>query len=205
MNRITLIRSDCLGLNNGDDIIKSYWSLDGPEPWGWEETGKIHVYGLSGVSNNEIEKVIEIITEVINGFSLPLSVKKGNIDKKDDLEQLVKLCSYTDEIDFEYLEKALNRRRKETKFLPYGVVIVVNQSYSFKQSNHEVAIYGISSSNQGLIVIKRKHIGIATKHEFGHMIGINNHHPNCVMQSNCIPPEFCKKCQNKINNIWKYE
>lgn len=181
---------------------KSYWRTNGQEPWEWDKTGKIRVYGLSGVSYNEIETVIEIITGVINQFSLPLSVQKGNTHKKDEVEQLVKHCSEEDEIDFNYLEEELDRLRRETKFLPCGLIIVVNETYSFKESSHERAVYG-SASYEGVMVVKREYIDIATKHEFGHMIGLGQHHEKCVMDYRCIHGKFCEYCQTEIKKMWE--
>jgi hypothetical protein len=86
---------------NGRDAMKIIrWSLDEHDNWDWEKTGKIQVYGLSGVSDNEIENVIKIISEVINEFTLPLSVKKGDTHKNEDIEQLILQCSDNNEIDF---------------------------------------------------------------------------------------------------------
>lgn len=181
-----------------------YWRTDGQEPWKWDETGKIRVYGLSEVSDSEIEKLIKITTEVINEFSLPLSVEKGNTHQKDELEQYVKQCSDENEIDFELLEEEVNRQRRENKFLPCGLIIIVNDSYSFKERLNERAFYG-NGSYEGLIVIKREYVNIATKHEFGHMIGLGDHHENCVMVYSCNNDKFCEKCQNQIKKMWEIE
>lgn len=184
------------------------------EPWEWDKTGKIHVYGLSEVSNNEIENVTEIITKVINEFTLPLSVKKGNTYKKDDLEQLLQQYSDKDEIDFDNLENELNKRRRETEFLPCGLVIIVNDNYSFKKYHGlRRAKYGMGNYT-GLIVIKRKYIKIATKHEFGHMIGLDHHsdefernglesNEDCIMEYEVIHDDFCEECRNDIKYTWE--
>jgi len=183
--------------------MKTYsWRVDGQERWEWEETGKIHVYDLSGVSDNEIEKVISIINEIIDEFALPLSVKKGDILKKDDLKQLIQQCSNKDEIYFYYLEEELNKKRRETEFFPCGVIIVISNTCNIEECGHERAVYGCSTS-EGLMVLKRKYIDIATKHEFGHMIGLGHHHENCVMEFSCIPDEFCEKCRDQIKDMWE--
>lgn len=147
-------------------IIKNDWAED---PWEWDKTGKIVVYGLSGVSNKDIKKVIKNINEVIIEFSLPLLVKIDDTNKKDELEQIVKNCSNKNEIDFYKLEEELNRRRKLSEFLPWGIVVVVNTEYSFKKYPHDKpAIYGMGNYT-GLMVIKSEfvHINRITKHEFG--------------------------------------
>ena len=171
--------------------------------WEWYETRKIRVYGLSGVSNNEKDKVIEIITEVINEFVLPFSIKKGDINKNDDIEQLLQQCSNNAEIDFNKLEDELNRKRREVSFLPFGVVIIVNDAHSFKEFSHDMdpAFYACASY-EGLMVIKSKYIDKATKHEFGHMIGLD-HHENCIMEYSCNHNEFCENCRSEIKNHWK--
>lgn len=180
---------------------RRYWKTRG-EYWEWEKTGKIYVYGLSRVSNNEIERVIDIINDVLTEFALPLSVKNGNThNKKDDFEQLIRQCSDNDgKIDFESLEEEINRLRREDKILPYGIVILVDETkYSFKDPE---AVYG-SASPEGVIVIRKIYINEATKHEFGHMIGIGEHHGNCVMSYVCTYEEFCEKCRNEIKEMWE--
>lgn len=185
-----------------EECMKSdIWNVDGQDRWEWENTGKIQVYGLSDILNNDIEQVIRIIAELINEFNLPLSVLIGETGK-DDLVQLLKQCSDNNEIDFNYLEEELNRRRRKSEFFPYGVVIIVNDSYLFKQPKHEKAIYG-SATNEGLIVIKREYIDKAMKHELGHMIGIWKHHPHCVMHESCNIDKFCEECRDEIKDKWQ--
>lgn len=196
---------------------KGAWILE--EPWEWDKTGKIQVYSLSETSDDEVNNVIEIITNVITEFALPLVVEKGNAREKDDLDQLVQKYSDQNEIDFNKLENELNRRRREaqgreTEFLPCGIVLVVNDKYSFKKYNGlRRAIYGMGNYN-GLIVIRRKYIN-ATRHEFGHMIGLDHHtnefghvnklepNENCIMEYEVNHDNFCKECQNEIKYTWE--
>lgn len=182
---------------------KNYWKTEG-EYWVWEKTGEVYVYGLSGVSNIDIEKVVSIIDDVINEFKLPVIIKNGNKHKKEDLihiEKLLRDCLYEGRyIDFDLLERKLERFRKEKEILPYGIIILVDDTqYKFKVPE---AIYG-SGSPEGLIVICKRYIDDATKHEFGHMIGLGKHHENCVMSYACTYDQFCEQCKKEIKEMWE--
>ena len=163
---------------------------------------------MLGVNLQELEEVVHIVREVIEDFRLPLKVKTGNENKKIDfciLKELIQK-SVIDEryIDFDLLESTLLKVRKNKKVLGYGVVIVVDdERYKFKISPDEKtpAVYG-SSSSEGLIIIRKRYIQQATKHEFGHMIGLDKHHSNCVMDYNCTDETFCPSCRNKIKKMW---
>ena len=174
------------------------------ERWEWEKTREIYLYGLHNVSDDEIARAIELVNSVISEFDLPLSVKNGNKHKEEDLnyiEKLLQRCSDgKGKADFDLLEEELYRLREEEGILPYGIIILVHEDeYEFKDQK---AIYG-SGSPEGLIVIRRKYINSATKHEFGHMIGLGEHHENCVMMYTCDYEQFCGKCKKEIKEVWE--
>ena len=205
--RILANRYMTLGLallkNRGVDMKRKYWKKDG-EHWEWEKTGNIYIYGLESFSHEEIERVVSIVDSVIKEFGLPLSIKNGNKHKKDDLnyiEELIQQCADEEgKIDFNLLENELEKLRREKSVLPYGIIILVDEGeYRFKDPE---AVYG-GGSPEGLIVIRRNHINAATKHEFGHMIGLGKHHENCVMSYACTYEQFCEKCRKKIKEIWE--
>ncbi|HEX7408449.1 MAG TPA: hypothetical protein VF515_12470 [Candidatus Binatia bacterium] len=62
------------------------------------------------------------------------------------------------------------------------------------------AQYG-QAEDEGLIVLVRWDIGNATRHEFGHMIGLD-HHEGCAMAWDCTVERFCENCQKEIREIW---
>lgn len=141
-----------------------------------------------------------IVNKIINEFSLPLLIEVGSPSEVDILEHLIQECSCKKEIDFDYLEEELNKCRKEADFLPDGVIIVVNDTYTFKQPPHETARYGMSTY-EGLIVIKREYIDIAMNINWAHdRLGF--HHENCIMHESCDYNEFCEECRNEIKYIW---
>ncbi len=168
------------------------------------KTGEIFVFGLFNISSDEIEETVNIISGVIKEFNLLLSVKNGNIYKKNDLKyiiDLVRKCSDKGEIDFDFLEKEIYKLRNNQDILSYGIVILVDDAeYRFKNPE---AIYG-SGSPEGLIVIRKRYINKPTvRHEFGHMIGLGQHHENCVMCYACNYEEFCSKCKQEIKELWE--
>ncbi len=149
---------------------RNYWKVNG-EYWEWEKTSKIFVFGLSNVSDDEVDETVNIINRVIKEFNLPLLEENRNIHKKRDLKYIVDLvqkCSDEGRLDFYLLEKELYKLRNTQGILPDGIVILVNDAeYCFKDPK---AVYG-SGSPEGLIVIRKKHINKPTvRHEFAHMI-----------------------------------
>lgn len=188
---------------------RTYWKTSG-DYWEWERTGEIYVYGLLGLGDNEIERVVGIVNDVIKEFKLPLKVKNGNKCKKEDLiqvEKLFQLCvrNHSD-IDFPLLEKELETLRIKKRELPYGLIILVDDTlHKFRNlpGTSQPAIFGCSTPD-GLIVIRKKHIDDATKHEFAHMIGLGVHHDNCVMSYEYTTYEqFCDECIEEIMSVWK--
>lgn len=187
---------------------RTYWKTSG-DYWKWERTGEIYVYGLLGLGDNEIERVVGIVNDVIKEFKLPLKVENGNKCKKEDLlpvEKLFQLCVHNHrDIDFHLLEKELETLRTENRKLPYGLIVLVDDTrYEFKNppDTNQPAIYGCSTP-EGLIVIRKKYIDDATKHEFAHMIGLGIHHENCVMSYANTYEQFCEECKEKIKSLWK--
>jgi len=181
---------------------RNYWKTEG-EYWAWEKTGEVYIYGLSGVTYIDIETVVSTIADVIKEFKLPLTIKSGNKYKEEDLthiENTIRDCLYEGKnIDFHILERKLEKMRIENRILPYGIIILVDDTqYKFKDPK---AIYG-SGSAEGLIVIRKRYIDDATKHEFGHMIGLGSHHENCVMSYAGTYDQFCERCRREIKEIW---
>ena len=153
---------------------------------------------------DKIDKTVNIISDVIKEFNLPLLVKNGNIHKNNDLKYitgLVRKCSDEGKLDFNLLEDELYKLRNNQGLLPYGIVVLVNDAeYRFKNPE---AVYG-SGSPEGLIVIKEKYVNKSTvRHEFGHMIGLGKHHENCVMCYACNHEEFCSRCKEEIKDLWR--
>ncbi len=162
---------------------RMYWKTNG-EYWEWEKTGEIFVFGLSNVSDDKIDETVNIINGVIKEFNLPLSVKNGNIHKNNDLKYIVDLvrkCSDKGKLDFNLLENELYKLRNSQRILPYGIAILVDDAeYYFKDPE---AVYG-SGTPEGLIIIRKRYINKPTvRHECGHMIGLGQHHEDCVMSS----------------------
>lgn len=186
---------------------REYWTSNG-EYWEWEKTREIYVFGIPVVKSRELEQVVHIVREIIADFSLPLEVKTGSDNKKIDsyvLKELIQKC-VSDEryIDFDLLESILGKVRRSKKVLRYGIIIIVDdEKYEFKMSlgERERPVYG-SGSSEGLVIIRRRYIRQSTKHEFGHMIGLDEHHSNCVMDYDCTHETFCTSCKNKVERIW---
>lgn len=182
---------------------RNYWVIKDMK-WYWEKTGEIFVFGLSNISDYEIDYTIDVIIKVVQEFNLPLSIKSGNNHKKEDFKiivDLVKECSYKKGvIDFDLLEEKLFNLRNTQGILPYGIILLVDDlEYEFKTPE---AVYGCGST-EGLIVIRKKHIKKpVVMHEFGHMIGLN-HHNNCVMNYYCSYDQFCTNCKEEIKKLWE--
>ena len=42
---------------------------------------------------------------------------------------------------------------------------------------------------------------IVARHEMGHLLGIGEHHPGCVMDWACTSQEFCGRCKERIKTV----
>jgi len=186
-------------------VKRQYWKTSGPS-WEWENWRQIYVYQLEGVRQRDIESVVTIINDVIREFDLPLSALNGNSVRSEDtflINQLIAKCRQEKYVDFDGVEFELEKMRK-TGVLPYGVVILIDHTrYEFRNppNTKQPAIYGCASP-EGLIVLRIFDIQNAVRHEFGHMIGLGEHHENCVMDWHCSYGEFCHNCKRRIKEIW---
>jgi hypothetical protein len=155
------------------------WKVSGKH-WEWENTKNVYVYGTEEVEQENIEKTIMAISEVIKEFNLPLQSLNGNATKSEDVPIVKNLITNNTQqnlIDFDSLVSELERHR-DNGLLPYGLIVLVNpEKYKFKKppESKEPAIYGCASP-EGIIVLRKFDIKNAVRHEFGHMIGLGGEH-----------------------------
>ncbi len=169
----------------------------------WEQTGEVCVFSTEGVQLNDLDAVVSAINDVIDVFKLPLQAVNGNAVKSEDVSLVERLINSNVEVCLIDSDSIMNELRSHK--LLYGLVVLVNhQRYGFKNnpSDPEPAIYGWSDY-EGLSILRRFDIKNAVRHEFGHMIGLGNHHPNCVMDWHCPINGFCSACKSLINELWE--
>jgi predicted Zn-dependent protease len=131
----------------------------------------------------------------------------GNTTKSEDVPLVQNLIMSNTEgslIDSTTVMEELRCYWNEKAF-HYGLVVLVDhENFKFKNdlSDPEPANYGWSH-NEGLSLVRRFDVENAVRHEFGHMIGLGSHHPNCAMDWNCILHKFCGKSVLTINELWE--
>jgi hypothetical protein len=171
----------------------------------WEQSKTVCVYAAEEVALEDTEKTIAILNELISELDLPLVTNAAVFSNPDSalVDKLLSSNTQKRSIDCTNLLKDL-RCYWDDRLLRHGVIILVNPAtYDFKNepSDPEPAIYGWTS-NEGLALLRRFDIENAVRHEFGHMIGLNSHHPSCAMDWSCSIHEFCENCRKDIIEIW---
>lgn len=180
------------------------WSTYKETPrWRWEDLKQLYVYGLSGISNEDIKRAIKIVGVVIEEFNLQLTIDNGNVVKQDDIpliDKLLKNCLYKDrKIDTQCFELGLDKLRIEDDILTYGILVLVDDTrYEFKDPEM-IYEFGISDC---VSIIRKRWIEKATKHEFGHVIGLG-HHNGCIMEYVCKTRYFCDDFKRSIAKIFE--
>ena len=183
------------------------WDISGKPRWNWEKSGGIYVYGLSGVSKKDIENAINLAKEALEELGLPLVVMSGNKHRKGDLPIIEKLLRESLReggcIDYDLFKDKIYELKEEEDKLPYGIIILVDDYYEFchKPNEREQPVYGYGTCD-GIAIIRKSYIPTVTKHEIGHIVGLN-HHNNCVMSYVPSSKHFCEKCKEKIKEIWE--
>lgn len=190
--------------------------LDGGEYWKWWANGKVCIFGTEGIPDEDIEKTAEIIRGVIKIFNFPLQILNGNKSDAEGFLLIGKILQHSTEknvIDWSKFEAEVDKYR-EKKLLTDGLEILVDpKNYKIKSiRGNEQPIYGLTMA-EGLTIVRTFNKTLyhsfpifenAVRHEFGHMLGIRDHHEDCAMIYTCTIEKFCKKCLEAVKeDIWE--
>ena len=178
-------------------------------PREWYRTGELYVFGTEGVNADDVKRSVNLVSNIVREFSLPLQVFNGHTSRIKDASLIMTLIAkHTTRqniIDCDAILAELSKGSYKTS-LPYGIVVLANpDKYHFKKKpgQQQTSING-EGYPQGLVILRRYDLENAVKHEIGHMIGLN-HHLNCVMDSYCLTSHYCEQCKKKIRAIWSLD
>ena len=202
-----------LGPNN--PAAPSNWMI--LPPWHWEDTGQVYVFGLDGVSSDNVDRTIRIINGVIEHHHLPLEVLNGNTQKEQDqslLQGIINKVTIDGKIQYRDAYNEIKSLRRNGS-MKYGVMFMVDpMKVEFTNGSRpdEKPVFGWEEG--GICGIRVFDIpGLddeikknAVVHEFGHMIGMFHHDGpsrECVMDYCCRSGDrFCNQCKDWIREIW---
>ena len=176
--------------------------------WEWERSKEVVVFALDSKFEQEKTAVMKELEGVLKEFLIPLDVFDGNLKRDEDVALVKTLFDSSikdNEINYDEFERELLKARQEGR-LHYGLVVLVDKDkYSFHQPpwQKERAIFGVGVA-VGMVILRHTHRE-AVRHEFGHMLGLGNHHRGCVMDYKCITPAFCSQCKRQIEEMWQEE
>lgn len=176
--------------------------------WEWYRTREVAIFALASKVEPEKPSVLQELEGVLKEFSIPIDVIDGNLRRGEDVAHLQTLFNNSvkdNEINYDKFEEEIREARKEGR-LPYGLVTLVDKDrYEFYHPpwQKERAIYGVGVPD-GVVILRYTHKE-AVRHEFGHMLGLLNHHKGCIMEYECVNPAFCSKCKRQIQEKWQEE
>lgn len=178
-------------------------------PREWYRTGELYVFGTEGVGTDDVKRTVNLVSNIVREFGLPLQVFNGHTSRTKDASQVMTLIAkhtttQQNVIDCDGILAELSKGSYKTS-IPYGIVVLANpDKYQFKKKpGQQTSNYG-EGCPQGLVILRRYDLENAVKHEIGHMIGLN-HHLNCVMDSYCLTSHYCEQCKKKIRTLWSLD
>ena len=158
-----------------------------------------------------LEKVIMSgIGSVVTESYLPLQVEIANEGTRKLLAGLLSECSRNRAVDCWRLLKRLNEKRPEELSLQTGLVVAFNgdQLCLRDESLENIAEppeWGWTAED-GLTLlrlVRGQPLRNLVRHEMGRLLGTNlgidQSHPNCVMDYTCMKEEFCAECKQEIS------
>lgn len=199
----------------------SIWT-DGTPTWKkWRKSETISVCDLRGVKDNEKDRVIKTINEMMKKFEFPLKAEGCLSIDEEEIKSIIlnSLIDYQNKttINDDKVVKDLYKIRNASQRLIQAFVIIINEEeYDDLKSGDSryPGEYGIGHDD-GLVILRYTHEE-AIRHETGHMFGLGYHHgeggrpsnSTCVMIYDCNPSthlQFCNECESELKNIWEKE
>lgn len=174
--------------------------------WEWETTQSIQLCLMDGYTRSLKADILNSIDSIVAEFKLPLRSQVANPDAIDLIEGLLTKASTDGAVCCWRFLEALNRRRYEGNSLQTGLIIAFagrQRTLRDESSNKpdEPPQWGWTIDD-GLILLRlvpSQPLRNLVRHEMGHLLGIGQHHPNCVMAWACTEEEFCGECKQTIS------
>ena len=183
------------------------WRPDSLGPrWPWENTQPLQLCLMDERARSLKAELISGIDSVLSEFRLPLQIAIARLRTRRLIERLLSDCSRNGAVLCWELLKTLNLQRQRESSLQTGLIIAFdgNQRRLDDESSYkpnEPPEWGWTQDD-GLILVRitrPQPLRNVVRHEMGHLLGIGQHHVNCVMSWECMKEEFCATCKQAIS------
>lgn len=182
------------------------WRAESLGPrWLWENTRSLQLCLMDRHAESLKAQLASGVGSILAEFQLPLQIEIANQRTLDLIERLVTGCSLNTAINCWSFLETLNEKRHGEPSLQTGLVIAFdgNQRHLLDESPHkpqEPPKWGWTQED-GLILLRLEQgqpLRNVVRHEMGHLLGIGQHHPHCVMAWECGSETFCDHCKTII-------
>lgn len=182
------------------------WRLTSLGPrWQWENAESLQLCLMDRYAETLKADLVKSVDSMVTEFKLPLEIKIASSHTLDLIERLLTKCSFDSAISCWGALEELNRKRHDEPSLRTGLVIAFDgiQRGLRDETSHkpeEPPEWGWTADD-GLILlrlIRGQPLKNLVRHEMGHLLGIGQHHLECVMTWACTEQEFCAQCKKTI-------
>ncbi len=182
------------------------WRAESLGPrWLWENIRLFQLCLMDSHAEALKDQLASGIGSVLAEFQLPLQIEIPNQRTIDLIERLLRQCSLNTAINCRRFLETLNQKRQGELSLQTALVIAFdgNQRHLLDEDPHkpqEPPKWGWTQDD-GLILLRLvqgQPLRNVVRHEMGHLLGIGQHHSDCVMAWECGSEIFCEKCKRII-------
>jgi hypothetical protein len=178
--------------------------------WPWEDTGCLQLCLIGAYAHEQQTVLLDALHSVLSEFRLPVAMTIANNATCDDVQKVLAENSRTNTIQCWQALKAMNRRRNEAPHLRTALVVAFDGAERQLQdeSSHkpeEPPEWGWTAED-GLILLRLmpgQPLRNVVRHEMGHLLGVGQHHSDCLMAWNCQEEHFCGNCKDVIRNTYQ--
>jgi len=172
--------------------------------WCWETAGRLCLCPIDAYARSLRDAVLKALQVTLADFVLPLEVDVPAPSTQREILNLVTDCTSGDVLHcWDFLAK-LNQARHQDPELQPGLVVAFDgryrSLYDGDRKPDEPPEWGWTSED-GLILLRLvagQPLPNVVRHEMGHLLGIGEHHPGCVMEWACKSEHFCPRCVKAI-------
>jgi len=173
--------------------------------WPWEDTGRLQLCLTDARAREQEATIVDALQSVLTELQLPLTITTTNSVTCREVQRVLAENSKTNTIQCWQALKAINQRRTEISNLQTALLIAFDgtELQLLDESSHkpeEPPEWGWTAED-GLILVRLsagQPLRNVVRHEMGHLLGIGQHHSNCLMDWSCQEENFCGDCKSAI-------
>lgn len=180
--------------------------------WPWENSGSLQLCLMDERARSLKAELVSGIGSVLSEFRLPLANAIASLHTLELIERSLSDCSRNGTLLCRELLNTLNLKRERESSLETGLIIAfdgnkrrLDDESSYKPD--EPPEWGWTQED-GLILVRLtdcQPLPNVVRHEMGHLLGVGQHHLNCIMSWECMTEEFCATCKQTISETCQIE